>query len=59
MNLPDAWWEYDETKLVSVGNNKKDSSLITVVTAEAKWIDKKMNHYGAIHNKILTATLPK
>jgi hypothetical protein len=24
MDLPDVWWEYDETKVVSVGNNKRD-----------------------------------
>jgi hypothetical protein len=54
-----VWWIYDETKLVSVGNNKRDSSLNTLVTAErAKLIDR-MNHYGAIYNKRLTVTLPK
>jgi hypothetical protein len=59
MYLPDVWWEYDETKLVSVGNNKRDSSLKTVVTTErAKLIDR-IKHYGAIHNKRLTVTLPK
>jgi hypothetical protein len=34
MDLPDVWWEYDETQLVSVGNKKRDSSVRTVVTIE-------------------------
>jgi hypothetical protein len=59
MDLPDVWWEYDETKLVSVRNNKRDSSLKTVVTTERVQLIVRMNHYGAIHNKRLTVTLPK
>jgi hypothetical protein len=59
MDLPDVWWEYDETKLVSVGNSKRDSSLKTVVTTERTKLIDRMNQYGAIHNKRLTVTLPK
>jgi hypothetical protein len=59
MDLPDVWWEYDETKLVSVENNKRDSSLKTVVTTEREKLIDRMNHYGAINNKRLTVTFPK
>jgi hypothetical protein len=59
MDLPDTWWEYNDTKLVSVGNNKRDSSLKTVATTERARLIDRMNHSGAIHNKRLTVTLPK
>jgi hypothetical protein len=59
MDLPAVWWEYNETKLVSVGNNKRDSTLEKLVTTERVKLIDRMNHYGAIHNKRLTVTLPK
>jgi hypothetical protein len=54
-----VWWEYDETKLVSVGQNKRDSRLRKLVTAQKEKLIDRMNHAGAIHNKRLTVTLPK
>jgi hypothetical protein len=58
MDLPDVWLEFDGTKLV-LGQNKRDSSLKTIVTAQrAKLIDR-LNHSGKHHNKRLTVTLPK
>jgi hypothetical protein len=43
MDLPEVWWEYDETKVV-LGKNKRDSSLKTIVTAQrAKLIDRISN----------------
>jgi hypothetical protein len=58
MDLPDVWLEFDETKPV-LGQNKRDSSLKTIVTAQrAKLIDR-LNHSGKHHNKRITVTLPK
>jgi hypothetical protein len=58
MDLPDVWLEFDATKLV-LGQNKRDSSLKTIVTARrAKLIDR-LNHSKKYHNKRLTVTLPK
>jgi hypothetical protein len=58
MDLPEVWWECDETKVV-LGKNKRDLSLKTIVTAQrAKLIDR-INNLGKKHNKSLTVTLPK
>jgi hypothetical protein len=55
MDLPNVWWEFDENICVR-GQNKRDSSIKTIITAHrAKLIDR-VNNAGKNHNKMLTVT---
>jgi hypothetical protein len=58
MDLPEVWWEYDETRFV-LGKNKRDSSLKTIVTAQRANLTDRINNSGKKHNKRLTVTLPQ
>jgi hypothetical protein len=55
MDLPEVWWEYDETKVV-LGKNKRDWSLKMIVTAQRAMLIDRINNSGKKHNKRLTVT---
>jgi hypothetical protein len=54
MDLPEVWWEYDETKVV-LGKNKRDPSLKTIVTAQRDKLIDRINNSG---KKNTTKDLP-
>jgi hypothetical protein len=55
MDLPNVWWEFKDNICVR-GQNKRDSSIKTIITAQREKLIDRVNNAEKKHKKVLTVT---